>query len=193
MFPDHPRDVGEALGWLDRNLHVFNGNPRRIMLIGHSAGAHLAALLATQPRYAKRWGVRRKQLRGFVSLDTPSFDIAAGADPQTSLRPEEGRLMFWNAFGTPQENRVSGDWTAASPSVWADRGDPAALLVTQAGNEQRLADHRAMALALQRPPARTVLSVALDHREINRVLGPDGDEFGVTAAVRAFARRVLGR
>ena len=187
MFPAQPNDVGKAIGWLDAHVGAYGGDRRRILLIGHSAGAHLAALVATDPSYLRAYGVRPRQIAGFVSLDPPAFDIATAADPDSGRRPEEGREMLWNAFGTPGENATSGSWTAASPTASAGPNDPPALLVTQAANPQRLADHRAMAAALRRDPARIVLPLELDHREIGRALGR-GDHSGETPAVTAFVR-----
>jgi acetyl esterase/lipase len=193
MFPAHPDDVGEALGWLDRHVRRYGGDRRRFVLIGHSAGAHLASLVATSPRYGRAHGVEPSQIAGFVALDTPSFDITAGADPETSQRPREGREMFWNAFGTPNEPGARKRWRRASPVRFADPGDPPALLVTQIADEQRQDDHRAMARALGRNPRRAVLSLPLDHREISNHLGADNDASGLTETVRAFVRRAVRR
>ena len=56
-FPDHPDDVGEAIGWIDRNIGAYGGDSERLLLIGHSAGAHLMSLVTHEP------GLRRA-LRG---------------------------------------------------------------------------------------------------------------------------------
>jgi poly(3-hydroxybutyrate) depolymerase len=76
MFPDHPDDVGEAVGWLDRNAVAYGLDPDRIFLMGHSAGAHLASLVSTDPSYVRRHGVDPRQMTGTVTLDTGAFDVA---------------------------------------------------------------------------------------------------------------------
>lgn len=182
MFPAQPTDVGEALDWLRANVAWSRGDPARMLLIGHSAGAHLASLVATDPGF----GVRRAWLLGFVSLDSPVFDIAAAADPAAE-RHRESREMLWNAFGTPAENALSGAWTRGSPLRWADPGDPPGLLVTQAANRERVDEANAMATALGDRSERRVVPVDLDHREISRALGR-GDPSGETRAVMAFMR-----
>ena len=78
-FPDQPDDVGEAIGWLDRNVEAYGGDPGRMLLIGHSAGAHLVSLVSTDPSYVGSFGVEPWQLIGTVSLDTDAFDIASEA------------------------------------------------------------------------------------------------------------------
>ena len=55
--PHHPHDVGEALGWLRRNVRRYGGDPGRLVLIGHSAGAHLAALVGVDPSFGAAYGV----------------------------------------------------------------------------------------------------------------------------------------
>ena len=192
-FPDHPHDIGEAVGWLKQNVGRYGGDRRRFVLIGHSAGAHLAALIATDPRYLRAYGVGPRRVLGFAALDAPAFDIAAGANPATSQRSRGGREMLWNAFGTPAENAVSGAWAAGSPLTFAGPEDPPALLVTQADNELRMSEHREMALALDRNPRRVVLSLPLDHRQINHALGSTDDLHGETAAVMDFVRRMVAR
>jgi acetyl esterase/lipase len=49
--PEHVRDVARAYAWVRRNIRDHGGNPDRIILAGHSAGAHMVALLATDARY----------------------------------------------------------------------------------------------------------------------------------------------
>jgi acetyl esterase/lipase len=70
-FPDQPHDVGEALGWLRRNVRAYGGAPNRLVLVGHSAGAHLASLAGVDPAYAAVRGVPAAAVRGVVSLTPP--------------------------------------------------------------------------------------------------------------------------
>jgi arylformamidase len=189
LFPDHPRDVAEALAWLDANVREYGGDRRRVIVIGHSAGAHLAALVATDASYLREHGVRRRRPVGFVALDSPVYDVAKGADPRTSQRPRDGMEMLWNAFGTPEENDASDAWRLGSPVEFAGPEDPPALLVTQRHAQLHREHARGMARALGRRPGRAVLTLDLDHREINRVLGDPADPSGETQAVVRFVRR----
>ena len=50
--------------------------PERMLLIGHSAGAHLVSLVTTDPRYVERHGVEPWQLIGTVALDSDAYDVA---------------------------------------------------------------------------------------------------------------------
>ena len=64
--PEHVKDVARAVKWVRANITTYGGDPDRIVLSGHSAGAHLASLLATDETYLK--GADRKALRGVVSV-----------------------------------------------------------------------------------------------------------------------------
>jgi arylformamidase len=187
-FPDHPHDVGEALGWLERNVRRYGGDRHRLVLIGHSAGAHLASLVGVDPSFRRAYGVPAGAVRGVVSLDTAAFDIAAEAEPARSLRPQ----LFWNAFGTPREEAADPRWASASPITFADRGDPAFLLVTQR-QPRRVAQNGAMLRALGDRRSDSLVALALDHAGINRMLGSPRDTTGETEAVMGFVGAVVGR
>ncbi|MDP8244379.1 MAG: alpha/beta hydrolase [Candidatus Hinthialibacter antarcticus] len=51
------RDVAKAFGWVHRHIAGYGGDPKRVIVGGHSAGAQLAVLLCTDDRYLKEQGV----------------------------------------------------------------------------------------------------------------------------------------
>ena len=188
-FPAHPHDVGEALGWLDHNIGRYGGDSGRMVLIGHSSGAHLVALVGANPRYGRDYGVLPAQTLGVVSLDG-IFNVTERADPTLpTFRPGQAN-MYWNAFATPQENAVDGAWHWGSPLTFAEPRDPPFLLVTQASNPARQASQTEMARALGQDP-NGVLRVPLTHEGINRNLGSSSDTSGLTPAVMGFVRKVI--
>jgi arylformamidase len=180
-FPDHPHDVGEAVAWLERNLDAYGGDPSRMLLIGHSAGAHLASLVSTDPSYVRAYEVEPWRLIGAVSLDTDAFDVAAEADPASPTA--NNPLLFQNAFGTSAENAATDSWRLASPIHWADPADPRHLFVTSQ-IPSRVADNRAMASALGQGPAE-VLSLPYSHEQINDAVGGP-DPAGETQTIMSF-------
>jgi acetyl esterase/lipase len=190
-FPVHPHDVTSALKWLGAGIPSRGGDPSRILLVGHSAGAQIVSLLGADGRFLRDRGVDPLAIRGFVSLDTESFDIARDANPATSTRNARAQLMMQNAFATPAENAVDGAWEAGSPLGKGDRLDPPALFVTQARSADRIAANQAMAADLDLDPADAVLPVPLDHEGISTSLGSPTDTTGETAAVIGFANQVL--
>lgn len=186
MFPDHPDDVGEAIGWLDRNALTYGLDPDRIILMGHSAGAHLASLVSTDPRYIQRYGVDRRQILGTIPLDTAAFDIeqsVLGSDP------DEPSLLFSNAFGTPAENALTGDWATASPLTWADTSDPRHLFLVQ-NVAYRINRQLTMATKLGQESS-SIVPLPLDHNGINRAIGRPTDTTLATPSVTAFVAQRL--
>jgi acetyl esterase/lipase len=70
-------DVAKAVGWVHTHAAEFGGDPKRLYLMGHSAGAQLAALLCTDERWLKAEGVPFAALKGCVPVDGDTFDIPA--------------------------------------------------------------------------------------------------------------------
>jgi len=71
------RDVAKAAGWVQSHIAEFGGDPKRIFVMGHSAGAQLAALICTDDRYLKAEGVLLSVVRGCVPVDGDTYDVPA--------------------------------------------------------------------------------------------------------------------
>ena len=95
-----------------QNIAQYGGDPDRIVLMGHSAGAYIAAMLATDPQWLG--GDDRAAMRGFVGLAGP-YDFAP-LDTHASI----------NAFG--EWPRVA----ETQPITFAGTGAPPSLLLTGA-------------------------------------------------------------
>ena len=76
-FPGFVEDGAAAVGWARNHASDYGGDPARIVLVGHSAGAYIAAMLAIDNRWL---GMSRPAIRGFVGLAGPydfaPFDLA---------------------------------------------------------------------------------------------------------------------
>ncbi len=188
--PDHIADVAEGIAWVSNNVRHYGGDPDRLVLAGHSAGAHLVSLAGTSPAWIKGRRVSPKQIIGVVSLDTDTFDVAASADPANPANSSQQLALIWNAFGTPDEEAVEARWERSSPLAFADPADPPFLLVTQGEKVLRMAANDEMATALGQDPAQSVVGVPLDHEGINEALGSITDGTVETARVSQFVRKV---
>jgi acetyl esterase/lipase len=71
------RDVAKAAKWVHENIAIFGGDPKRSLVMGHSAGAQLAALLCTDDRYMKAEGLTLEVFKGCVLVDGDTFDVPA--------------------------------------------------------------------------------------------------------------------
>lgn len=68
VYPSFVEDGASALKWAVENVSRYGGNADRIVLMGHSAGGHIAALLALDPQFLKAVSVPRETVKGFVGL-----------------------------------------------------------------------------------------------------------------------------
>jgi acetyl esterase/lipase len=71
VFPAFVDDGALAVAWATRHAAEFGGDPRKVFLMGHSAGAHLAAMLATSPQRLRDAGVDPAAIRGLIGLSGP--------------------------------------------------------------------------------------------------------------------------
>lgn len=102
-YPAFVEDGAAAVRWTEAHAVEYGGDPKRIVLVGHSAGAYIAAMLAVDDRWL---GNARSSVRGFVGLagpydftpfDVPVAKAAFGAWP----RPEETQPVTWAGPGDP--------------------------------------------------------------------------------------------
>jgi acetyl esterase/lipase len=70
-FPTYMDDAARATKWALDNAARYGGDPNHVFVMGHSAGAQLAALIGFDNRYLTRVGADRAQIRGVVSLAGP--------------------------------------------------------------------------------------------------------------------------
>jgi arylformamidase len=71
------RDVAQSLRWVQDHIAEYGGDPSRIVVGGHSAGAQLAAILCTDEKYLKEQGVSFSVLKGCIPVDGDTYDIPA--------------------------------------------------------------------------------------------------------------------
>lgn len=82
LLPDSPMeaivaDIGSSLAWVHKHIAEYGGDPSRIFIMGHSAGAQLAALVSVDDRILKAHNVPLSVIKGCVPVDGDTFDIPA--------------------------------------------------------------------------------------------------------------------
>lgn len=179
-------DVAASVVYLRHNAQKLGIDPKRIVLMGHSAGAHLSALVGTDPQYLRGVGLDMSALSGVIPLDGAAYDVPA-------QMTDGARFMgdtYKQAFGTDlaRQKALSPYWHAASPN------SPAFLIlhVERADGARQSA---ALAEALGKNGAHVKLQGfegkgLRGHMEINRKLGEVG--YPATPVVDAWLREVFG-
>lgn len=71
------RDVATSFRWVEDHIAEYGGDPKRVLVGGHSAGAQLAAILCTDERYLKEQNVSFDVLKGCVPVDGDTYDVPA--------------------------------------------------------------------------------------------------------------------
>jgi acetyl esterase/lipase len=163
-FPDHYDDVASAVAWVHGNVARYGGDPERIALLGHSAGADIVSNVAAQPSYLASKGLPLSVLDCVGPLDTEGFDkIAAGADD------DQWAVALGNNPNYLTETSANHLLTPAS-------SHPAAIGVYR-GTPQRQAIEKAYLDEVKATGASTALIDArsLSHAEVNNRIGAAGD------------------
>src|SRR5436309_2398433 len=71
------RDIAKSIRWVHDHIAEHGGDPKRLLIMGHSAGAQLAALLCTDERYLQEEGLSFAIIKGCVPVDGDTYDIPA--------------------------------------------------------------------------------------------------------------------
>ena len=176
---EQARDIARALATAQRRAGEWNLDAGRFVLMGHSAGAHLVALVGADPGLLAAAGA--KPPRGVVSLDSGALDV-----PALMGLPRVPKL-YQQAFGADPAY-----WRSVSPQQQLTRNGLPMLLVcasergfpTSPCDEARKFAERAQALAVPM----VVQPEPLKHGEINHDLG---ESSAYTTAVSGWIDRLL--
>lgn len=169
---EQAEDVGRALAFVQTHASSWGGDPKRVVLIGHSSGAHLVALLTASPAIVARSGAR--PWLGTVSLDSAALDLVGlmnGRHPRLHDR----------VFGSDPAR-----WAEVSPlHQLASRPVPMLLVCSTQRNDSCAAARRFADKAVSLGGRATTLPVDLAHGEINSELGRSAS---YTASIEEFLR-----
>ena len=162
-------DVASAIAWLRANAAKEGLDPNRIVLMGHSAGAHLVALVGTDPSYLKSAGVPMSAVRGVILLDGAGYDVPTQASAEMNVV----RPMYEAAFSTDPKRQAALSPTrhTGAPNV----GRWLILPIERRADSQ--AQSKGLADALNRAGASaTVVAIPGEsHGSLNKGLGEAGD------------------
>lgn len=187
LLPSSPveeqaRDVGAAVQAIAGQASSIGIDPEKIVLMGHSAGAHLAALVASDPQYA---GDAFGAIKGAVLLDGAGYDIAANMAAATP----RSRDLYLRVFGNDPARHA-----ALSPLTHVGGRDaPNWLSLYVEERDASRAQSQLLANALTQAGIRAnALPIAgTDHSRMNREIGTEAGA-AQTEAIDAFLAQIVG-
>jgi acetyl esterase/lipase len=118
--PAHVQDAAASFAWVKRHIKEYGGNPDRVFVIGYSAGAYLAALLSTDPRYLAAHKLSPRDIRGVVPVSAFYWVERRGVAPDRDKR----------VWGTDEKV-----WVDASPAHHL-RTDAPPMLILYADRDE---------------------------------------------------------
>lgn len=149
-FPAWVQDAALAVRWARDNAARYGGDPDNLVVIGHSAGGHTAALLALDERWLRQAGVPTGAVRGFAAIAGPVDTSWTDPDVQALMGPPAG-------------------WPATYPRTHVDGTEPP-LLLLHGGDDDTVSPEGSRRLAARIGErggcARAVVYRGLGHVEI---------------------------
>lgn len=156
-FPLFVTDAADAVAWTLRNISQYGGDPGRVFVMGHSSGAHMALLLALDPRYLEAAGASTDDLRGAIGLSGPyNFRIDSGLLQSvfsSAPDPADTQPIHFARRGGPPLLLIHG---TNDEVCWASNSIQLTARVREAGGEAELhlypgVGHGATIAGLSRP------------------------------------------
>ena len=172
------RDIAKSLRWVHQNIAAHGGDPNRILIMGHSAGAQLAALIAIDHRYLQAEGLSPDIIKACVPVDGDTYDVPAIIEVAETRARAHGQPLPRNGhrqkFGNDPAKHL--DYSAVT-HIAPGKPIPPFLILHLAehpdvtAQAQRLeAALKSTAIPVQRFPARETT-----HNKINENLGLPND------------------
>lgn len=164
---DQAADIARALRVLVDRARELGIDRNRIVLMGHSAGAHLVALVGTDPRYLQAVGLSLADIKGVVPLDGAAYDVPRQVRDGPPVMKDTYALVFGD---DPARQR------ALSPFYQAAKPNAAAFYIPHVQRPDGVAQSNALAAALTKAgtPVQTLSLPGTGlkgHAEINRRMG----------------------
>jgi acetyl esterase/lipase len=163
--PAHVEDAAASFAWVKRHIAEYGGNADQVFIIGYSAGAYLAALLATDSRYLAAHGLSPSDIRGVVPVSAFYWVERRGVAPD---RPK-------SVWGTDPEV-----WVDASPAHHLNAGAPPMLILYAERDEDWRREQNVEVAAAMKAASQKSVEIAMipnrNHATIWSRVGDEGDE-----------------
>jgi acetyl esterase/lipase len=186
------RDVAKSIHWVHDHISEYGGDPNRLFVMGHSAGAQLAALICTDDRFLKSEGLSLAITKGCVPVDGDTYDVPA------IIETAETR---WRVHGLPpakfghrekfgNDPALHRDFSAVT-HVAKDKGIPPFLILHVADHPDTTAQAQRLGNVLKGAGLSATVFGAKEtnHNKLNAALGQPDDP--ATKALFEFVRKAL--
>jgi arylformamidase len=186
------RDIAKSIRWVHDHIAEHGGDPNRLLIMGHSAGAQLAALVCIDDRYLKAEGLSLAIVKGCVPVDGDTYDVPAIIETAETRRRVHGlpqaKFGHREKFGNdPTKHR---DFSAVT-HVAKDKGIPPFLILYVAEHPDTSAQAQRLGNVLKDAGVPVTLFGAKEttHGKINADLGLLDDP--ATKALLEFLGKAL--
>ena len=186
------RDIAKSIHWVHEHIAEYGGDPKSLLVMGHSAGAQLAALICTDDRYLKAEGLSLAIIKGCVPVDGDTYDVPA------IIETAETR---WRLYGQPKakfghrekfgNDPVKHRDFSAVTHVAKDKGIPPFLILHVAEHPDTSAQAQRLGNVLKEAglPVTVFGARETTHNKINADLGQPDDP--ATKALFEFLGKAL--
>jgi arylformamidase len=186
------RDIAKSIHWVHDHIAEHGGDPNRLLIMGHSAGAQLAALICIDDRYLMAEGLSLAVIKGCVPVDGDTYDVPAIIETAETRRRVHGlpqaKYGHREKFGNdPAKHR---DFSAVT-HVASDKGIPPFLILYVADHPDTSAQAQRLGNVLKAAGVAVTLFGGKEttHNKINADLGLPDDP--ATKALSEFLGKVL--
>lgn len=172
------RDIAKSIGWVHEHIGEYGGDPNRLWVMGHSAGAQLAALVSIDGRYLEAEGCSLSMIKGCVPVDGDTFDVPAIIETAETRRRVHGlpQAKFGHREKFGNEPAKHRDFSAVT-HVAKGKSIPPFLVLYVAEHPDTTAQAQRLGAVLKEAGIPTTLFGARDttHTRINDQLGQPDD------------------
>jgi acetyl esterase/lipase len=186
------RDVARSLRWVHDHIAEHGGDPKRLFVMGHSAGAQLAALVCTDDRYLKAEGLSLAVIKGCVPVDGDTYDVPAIIETAETRRRAHGlpQAKFGHREKFGNDPAKHKDFSAVT-HVARGKGIPPFLILHVAEHPDTGAQAQRLGNVLKAAgvPATVLGARETTHSKINADLGLPDDP--ATKAMFEFLGKAL--
>ncbi len=186
------RDIAKSLHWVHNHIAEYGGDQNRILVMGHSAGAQLAAIVCTDDRYLKAEGLSFAILKGCVPVDGDTYDVPAIIETAETRRrvhhQPQAKVGHREKFGSdPEKHR---DYSAVT-HIAKGKGIPPFLILYVNDHPDTNAQAQRLGAVLNEAgvSAKLVGAKNTNHSKLNDDLGLPEDPN--TIALFEFVAQVL--